>query len=149
MNNQSLLKRKPKADVAKEFIGVLSKTKSGKPKTLIVPGSNGKQYHVIVRRLKNEKTNIKFVTLECRLNVHNGHIDCQGNGKRKYAHSETICYHSRAAFDYCLSQAGFKGAWCTSLEDAEKLRKMTGGFVQIVKSHQSSGTAFVVVNKVK
>ncbi len=92
MIKQSLLSRKPKSDIASKFVGVTSFDKNGRPKTCIVPGSNGKQYQVILRRIG------RTITTECRLIAgRNGYPTCPGNSRRKIKHQETICYHSRAA----------------------------------------------------
>lgn len=141
MQPQSLLKRKPKSDIASLFVGVLSRDKNGRPKTLVVPGSAGKSYHVIVRRYDN-----RVVTLECNLNTSGGLIACKGNSSRYNVKSETICYHSIAAFDKCLSLAGLKGMWCKDYQSAEKLNRMYNGQIYVVKSHQNTGgVAYVIV----
>lgn len=143
MLRQSLLTRKPKVDVAKLFVGVLTRDKNNKPKTLIVPGSQGKQYHVIVRRFPN-----LMVTLECNLETGKGFVSCPGNGPHKKVESETICYHSRAALDFCMSEAGYRGIWCTSVKDAERINQINKGQIVTVKSHQNrGGIAFVVIIK--
>ncbi len=111
---QTIMQRKPKADVARTFIGVLSRNKEGKPKTLVVPGSNAKQYHVIIRRDAGQQ----LITLECNLMVGPlGMMPCQGNGA-------SICYHCRAALDYAVGEAGLGTAWCGDLQIVHKLMQL-------------------------
>ncbi len=110
----SMMVRKPKADVARIFIGVLSRNREGKPKTLVVPGSADKQYHVICLRDAGQK----LITLECnRLAGSLGMVPCQGNGA-------SICYHCRAALDYAVGEAGLKTAWCGDLQIVHKLMQL-------------------------
>ena len=155
MQSQSLLKRKPKSDLAAKFVGPLSIAQN-KLHTAIVPGSNAKQYHVIIRR--NEGT----ISAECRLQTsYNNHWNCQGNGPRQKQISETICYHSRAAIDYACEhtfvkidnqiitkKSGYKLSWCTSHDDAKRLNKIYNGRILKIKSHQNrGGIAYVIYHK--
>ena len=134
----SFVKRKPKADVARQFVGVLSRNKEGKLTVLVVPGSNGKQYHVIVRRYPNKN----LITMECHLNVGAAGMEvCPGN----YV---TICYHSRAAFDFVVAESGMKTAWCEDLQSVSKLMKLhKDARYYNVRSHQSGKQMWVVVYK--
>ena len=132
----SLLKAKPKADVASKFVGVLSRDRDGKPKTLVVPGSGGKQYHVIVRRFPGKK----LITLECNLLTGAcGMQPCAGN-------THTLCYHTRAAFDFVVAEAGLNTAWCVDGVRAKQVAKLhKGSQYYSVKSHQNGAQVCVVV----
>ena len=150
MNRQSLLKRKPKTDVAKNFVGVTQYDQKGRPKVLLVPGSEAKRYQVILRRyqLINEDGNpLKKITAECRLETGRGHLGCPGNSRKRHQHQETICYHARAAIDYVIEDAGFKAYWCTSQKDAMREHRMIGGFIMQAASHQNSAVAWIIVVK--
>jgi hypothetical protein len=145
MIKQSLLRRKPKSDVARTFVGVLSRTKSGKAHTVLVPGSDAKQYHVILRRFSDR------ITAECRLQNGIGHLACPGNSWTK-----TVCYHSRAAIDFALAEAGMKAYWCTSEQDQLNLLPAIAGqeitksaFLSKAVSHQNGAIAYLVVVEVK
>lgn len=140
MVKQSLMKRKPKSDIAKKFVGVTQRDKQGRPKVLVSPGSNGKRYQIIVRRLHQTST----ITLECRLETGAGYLECLGNSRQKVRQQETICYHAMAAFDYVVGEKGLKAHWCQSEEKANKLANL-GGKVFIVRSHQNGAIAWVVV----
>lgn len=135
----SFRNRKPKADIAKLFIGVTSRDKNNLPKTVVVPGSSGKQYQVIIRRPK-----IGLVELECRLIAGNlGYIDCKGNS---LAH--TLCYHSRAAFEFIAAETNRSVRWCVDEEDAKRLPsiyKYQEPMIYKVKSRQSGAVAIALV----
>ncbi len=136
LTQMSLLKAKPKSDVACKFVGVLSRDRDGKPKTLVVPGSGGKQYHVIVRRFPDRR----LVTLECNLLTGAcGMRPCAGN-------THTLCYHTRAAFDYVVAEAGMNTAWCMDEVRAKQVAKLhKGSQCYNVKSHQNGTQVCVVV----
>ena len=137
------LAQKPKAEIASLFVGVTQRDNKRRPKVLIVPGSEGKRYQVIIRRFENLAD--KIVTCECRLETGHGYLGCLGNGHRKG--TETLCYHSQAAIDFCLKEVHLKGFWCSSYEDALKLNQMKKGQVLEIRSHQSSGRKWVVISK--
>ena len=54
-----------KASIVSNFVGVTQRDKNGKPKVLIVPGSDGTQYQVILRRFVKSYSpfNIKFQSI--------------------------------------------------------------------------------------
>ncbi len=133
---QTIMQRKPKADVARQFIGVLSRSKEGKPKTLVVPGSNGRQYHVIIRRDVGQQ----LITLECNLMAGPlGMVPCQGNGVL------SICYHCRAALDYAVCESGLNTAWCGDLQTVRKLGQLhKDARWYNVRSHQSGKQMYVI-----
>lgn len=141
MVKQSLMKRKPKANVAQKFVGVLSKDKQGRPKTLIVPGSHGKQYHVILRRYRFA-SDYNMIECECRLCAgYKGYIDCPGNTFKN------LCYHSRAAVDFALAEAGYEAAWCQEYQAALSVNHLKKGQIFKVRSRQSKVEVFIVVSK--
>ena len=138
----SLIERKPKSDAATLFVQALTRDKYGRPTTVIVPGTQGKRYHVIIRRFDNA-----LITVECRLIAGRcGFLGCPGNGPRKG--KETICYHSRAAVNFALKEVKMTGSWCESLSDAKRLSHL-GGVIFKVKSHQNrTGVAYLVVKEI-
>lgn len=82
----SLSERVEIARSALPFVGVVEKDKTGKPRVLLVPGSGGKRYQVIIRR-----SNV--ISVECRCEAGGiGYIPCKGNSL-----NETICRHSMTA----------------------------------------------------
>jgi hypothetical protein len=139
MLKQNLLKTKPKVNVASTFVGVIKTDKQGRPSNLVVPGSQGKQYHVILRRFDKA-----VITCECRLDVGFGHFDCQGNSNHNHP---ALCYHSRASVDFALRQQNLEGAWCADYQSALTLNNLKQGVIYTVKSHQSGATVYLVVSK--
>lgn len=157
MIKNSLKSRKQKANLATRFVGVLSKDKNNRPKTLEVPGSEGKRYHVILRRYRS-KSGFGVISAECRLFLGIGFSDCKGNSSRNNKIAETICYHSRAAIDFTITHkwddskekwvdSGLKSFWAQNLEDAQRLQNLHKGNIFVAKSHQNSAIAFILVTK--
>jgi len=140
MIRQSLLRRKPKSDVAKLFVGILKTDRLGRPTSVMVPGSNAKQYNVFIRRYKPN-----LITVECQLTTGRGFLRCPGNGPRKNKKQETICYHCRAAVDASAERVNKKTVWCVTQEDAERINLIKKGKIYTVKSRQNSAVAWVVV----
>lgn len=132
---KTLKVRVQKAKQALSFIGVTQRDKNGKPKTLIVPGSNGAKYQVILRRSG------RVITAECAKELGQlGCENCKGN-------SHSLCYHSIAAIEFSLREAGFKSHWCETEEDAQRLFNALGGTIYLAKSHNCNAMAFILINK--
>ena len=131
--------RVKKAKAAAAFAGIVTRDKDGKAKTITVPGTKGKQYQVIVRRITNKKGHVYKVTTECRVSAGGcGYVNCPGNPKH-------VCYHSLAAF---LAMAkGHQVAFCSTWEDAKRLSHLNQGKVGILASHNGSGRLYTVVSK--
>lgn len=126
------------------FSAILKRDKKNRPTLVQVPGTEGKTYNVIIRRLRVNETFSK-ITLECNLVVGIGYISCLGNSPRKGTH--VICKHSRTALNLVLFEAGRKVRWFDSYEAAVKMRM--GGKIYCVESHQSEARAYVVTNEIK
>jgi len=130
MNNQLV-----SINSALPFIGVLQSDKLNRPTVLKIPGSEGKSYNVIIKRIDFQG----LIEVECNLDCnHHGYQPCKGNSK-------TICKHSRAAINFLMIKAGFKVRWFDSYEKA--YRMMMAGKIIVIKSKQSSDKAWVVINK--
>ena len=130
-----LKQRVQKAKNALPFIGITQRDKNGKPKTLVVPGSKGKKYRVILRREGG------IITAECAKELgHLGYENCKGN-------SHSLCYHSIAAIEFSLREAGFKSHWCETEKDAQRLFNAIGGTIFMAKSHSCNVMAFILINK--
>ena len=93
---------------------VLDRTFSGKPKTIYVPGSDGKGYNVILKR-KGSK-----IKTTCLLQTGIGSTNCKGNYK-------VPCYHSIAAVITAVSEAGMHVAICSHISGAEHINRLRGG----------------------
>ena len=113
---------------ATRFTKVLSYDAAKHVKTVLVPGSDCKQYLVIIRRQGTLST-------ECLLQTGGGDIPCQGN-------STSLCYHSRAALR--IAAGAHRLHFCELRENAERLSH-AGGKIATVVSHQSGKKNWIVV----
>lgn len=105
--------RVTKARCAISFCSVLSIDKDGKVKTVLVPGSDGKQYHVILRRYGGVWSG------ECRLDVGpTGHVPCKGN-LNGYS-----CYHTIAVVIVSAEQAGYHIQFTDAEPKARRLERL-------------------------
>lgn len=133
--------RVKKAKAAAKFSAVMTRgKKDGLVRTIVVPGSQGKQYHIILRRYKTRAGKVFKITTECRVIAgNNGHVTCPGNS------NGCVCYHSMAAI---LTMAnGYNVSFCSSREDANRLSHINNGRVGILASHQGKGRLFTVISR--
>lgn len=121
------------------FTSILQTDNSGKPKVISVPGHNGRNYEVIVRRDNG-------LSVECRQNTGPcGHIDCKGNSK-------SICYHSLAAIIRCAKEQNQEVAICESYQAASRLMQIKKNDKPVIvrlTSRQSGKVAYLVVTGVQ
>lgn len=111
-NKQNLPNRVEKAKAAKRFSRAMSHDRDGRPKTFVVPGTEGKRYHVIVRRKPR-------LTVELNLDTARGLI-------KPYYARQHITYHSMAALMMAAEREGYKIAWCANKKDAERRARLRG-----------------------
>ncbi len=92
---------------------ITSRNGDGEVKTVTVPGTDGKQYQVIIRRENG------FWTTECRLDCGKaGYDDCRGN-------AITVCYHGFAAIFTAAKDSGCRVHSVTeSLKAATRLKRL-------------------------
>jgi hypothetical protein len=115
---------------ASEFVYILSRDKNGKARTAIVPGHEGKRYHVILRRAAG------CISGECHVYTEHGIGDaCKGN-------THGLCYHVLAAMIYSSEQCGSL-AVCASESDAKRRAHLGGDAVRL-QSCQSNKIAWGV-----
>ena len=111
---------------------VLSYNPDGTVRTIMVPGTEAKQYKVIIRR------NGKLST-ECLLDTGMGDKPCKGN-------ETTVCYHSISA----LITAGILKDKALSFhktkKNAEQINRIVKGKVFEVHSHQGGKSTWLVVH---
>ncbi len=89
--------------------------KQQRPRVVLVPGSEGKQYQVIIRR-PDKNT----ITCECSVCTSCGDQPCKGN-------TRTVCYHSIAAILHCVREKQRRAWVCGDLRSAQLLENATGG----------------------
>jgi hypothetical protein len=119
-----LKNRKVKREVAADFAAVLHKDDKGRPTSVLVPGSQAKQYKVILRR----QAHIHTIECECLLCTgKTGEVPCQGN-------SHSLCYHSQAAVNLAAQTGSV--SWCKTEHDANLVSKFNNGTVVRITSRQ-------------
>lgn len=106
--------------------------RNGLPTRLIVPGSEGKRYDVILRWDAQRST----VEAECRGDV-DSH-DCPGNGV-------SVCKHALSAVMRVLSDRGNRLSMCSGPAAAKNLSHIGHGRVIRVYSRQSKQFKYGVV----
>lgn len=127
------------------FSAILKRDDKKRATLVQVPGSKGKTYNVIIRRLRVSDSFSK-ITLECNLVAGSaGFLSCPGNSHRKG--TQVICKHARTALNLVLLEAGRKVRWFESYEAAVQMRM--GGKIYCVESHQNGARMYVVTNEVK
>lgn len=119
------------------FTHVMSEDTNEKARTVLVPGSEGKQYQVILRRFGHK------ITSECRLVVGaNNMVDCKGNT------FGGVCYHSMAAVMTSAFMFDFNPSITKVYKFAQKLKNLKkGGNVYMLSSHQSRKNHVYLVAK--
>ena len=128
--SEMLKERTTKARAAARFGKVMSRDKDDRVKTVLLPGSAGKQYQVILRRGRGLST-------ECRLDTGHGHLACAGNSNGH------VCYHSIAAVTLASQDAGLSAHFCATEKAAIRLARLGGTLVSL-NSHQGVGQLWVV-----
>ena len=110
-NKQNLPNRIEKAKAASLFAHVNQYDVEGRVKSVLLPGSNGKQYQVIIRRNRGISTELLLII--------NGN-----QTKPKYA--AQITYHQMAAIMLAAEEQGYKVTWTANREDAVRLSHLGG-----------------------
>jgi len=115
---EKMVSKKKKAKAAAAFAAVMAWDKNGRPKYLVVPGSNGKRYRVFLHRREDG------IHADCLIDVP-GELYCPGSAVKN--NRATVCYHVMAAVEKALSLSGYQGFWCFSEQDAVRLARMKKG----------------------
>lgn len=115
-NKANLPNRVEKANAAMFFSSTTQYTKDGKPKVFIIPGSQAKQYQVILRRIANNNGGISM-TVEVNL--------LTGFGIKLLVTS-TVSYHGMCAVQMAAQESGYKVMWCANEIDAARLANING-----------------------
>jgi len=114
-----------------EFVHVLARDSEGRPIQFLVPGHEGRQYKVTLKRNGGLRAECQQVGSIMHFTA------CKGN-------SHCVCYHVLAACIVSASEQGKELRWCLHKSDAERLNRI-GGKVFTVKSAQSGKVAYGVV----
>lgn len=102
--------RSRKARAAALFAKVLTSDKQGRVVKVLLPGSEGKQYEVILRRNGH-------LSGECNLVTAIGRWPCEGN-------RQTVCYHVLAAVIVAAKAGEARVSFCDKRDHAEQLQNL-------------------------
>lgn len=134
-NKRNFKSRVKKARKAQIFTSVLHKTKTKIGATILVPGTDGKQYHVILRWIKLDGE--MALRAECLKKIGVGHKDCSGN-------CVSVCYHVMAAVIRYASENNKKISICHNRN--HQLENLTNGKAYQVISRQSRKSFWIMVS---
>lgn len=132
-NKANLPKRVKKANAAQLFASVQSYDKNGNAKVVIVPGTQGKLYHVILRR--------KPFTTELHLLV---------NGQMvKAKHTSQVTYHCLSAIQAAADEQGYKVTWTANEKDAHNLSNLGGKVFKVTAFDNPTSVMWGVMREEK
>lgn len=130
-NHENLPNRVKKANAAMLFAKVEQYDSKGRVAVVQVPGSNGKVYHVEIKRGKQ-------LLVNC---LNENYCDCQ---------SSVVCYHAMAAIQVAAKGQGYTVVWCANEQHAKKLANLGGKAVEVARvKNPYAGKMFGVIREVK
>ena len=121
---------KAKSIVRYGLYRILQRDSKGVIRVVVIPGTEGKQYHVILRR------DGETMRGEGRLMTGIGEIDCEGS-------ANVVCYHAISAVEVAAKEKQLHLAWTKCEEDATR-RSHLGGKKYKVVSRQSGKSLWTV-----
>lgn len=130
-NKTNLPDRVEKAKAAMNFAKINQYGADGKVKSVLVPGSEGKQYQVIIRR------NRGVMSTELLLVVNGQTI--------KPTYSKTLTYHSLTAVMIAAKHIGYDVVWTANREDAVRLSRIGGSVFHIYNFDNTTETMWGVM----
>ena len=129
-NKNNLPNRIEKAKAATHFASC-KYDRDGKLKSVVLPGSNGKSYQVIIRRNRGMSTELILLV----------------NGfQTKPSYAAQVTYHQMAAVMLAASKSGYRVTWCANRDDAARLARL-GGRVFGVRNHDNPQSKMWAVMK--
>lgn len=134
----NLSERVSKARAASLFCKTLAWDGDNRPTKIITPGSDAKQYEVIIRRNG-------CITVDCHwcpggwASRTSGYIPCKGN-------EHSVCYHSLAALLVAAESRDSTVSFCATEDDANQLARL-GGVVTFVTNHAHTAKLWMVVQR--
>lgn len=124
--------QRARAIAKNNLVGIVEHDRDGRAKVLVVPGSEGKRYEVIIRR--NGK-----MTTECRLDTGIGYRPCKGN-------NHSVCYHSIAALIVAAQERECEVAICRTEGEAKLRTRIDGRKFEVTNFHGEGNPVWLVVN---
>ena len=120
-NKQNLPSRVEKAKAALHFSKVNQYDANGKAKSVLIPGSNGKLYQVIIRRNRGISTELLLIVNSSQIKPH---------------YAAQLTYHQMAAIMIAAQESGYNITWTANREDAKRLSNL-GGKVFNVRNYDN------------
>ena len=134
-NKENLPERIQKAKAAMLFAKVSQYDTEGKVKSVLLPGSEGRQYQVIIRRRNGQ------MSTELLLIVNGNQI--------KPTYSAQITYHQMAAIMIAAKEPGYTVTWTANRLDAVKLSNFGGTVFHISNFDNPTNMMWGIMKKVK
>lgn len=134
-NKENLPERVEKAKAACMFAKVSQYDTEGKVKSVYVPGSEGKQYQVIIRRRNGQ------MSTELLLIVNNQAV--------KPTYGAQITYHQLSAVMLSAKEQGYTVTWTANRLDAVKLSNLGGTVFHISNHDNPTNLMWGILRKVK
>lgn len=132
-NKENLPDRVEKAKAAMLFAKVSQYDTEGRVKAVFVPGSEGKQYQVIIRRKYNQ------LSTELLLIVNNQQV--------KPSYGAQITYHQMSAVMLSAKEQGYSVTWTANRLDAVKLSNLGGTVFHISNFDNPTNLMWGVMRK--
>jgi hypothetical protein len=134
-NKENLPDRIQKAKAAMLFAKVSQYDTEGKVKSVLLPGSEGRQYQVIIRRKAGQ------MSTELLLIANNSQI--------KPTYGAQITYHQMSAVMLSAKEQGYTVTWTANRIDAVKLSNLGGTVFHISNFDNPTNMMWGVLRKVK
>jgi len=133
-NKANLSNRVKKAKAAMLFAKVQQYDAEGRIRAVIVPGSQGKQYHIILKRNKGS-----FVT-EVNLLVN-------GNLVAPSWKAQHISYHVMAAIELAAQEHSYNVIWFANFQDAKRYSNFGGQLFKVINKDNPNVYEWAVMEK--
>jgi hypothetical protein len=130
-NGNNLAELVAKARCAQMFAKVLNSKK--RRSEVVVPGTDGKQYTVILKWIQIYEANTRRPALrsECLINTGIGTKPCKGNGV-------SLCYHVIAAVAKLAETNNKEISFCHNQDIARKLSNIGGNHFRIISTQSNT-----------
>lgn len=118
---------------------ILDRDKKKRAKTVLVPGSDGKTYQVVIKRHPKRANYLESITTLCQLQTGGGPLPCPGNNNGH------ICYHSFSAILFAAYEKDINTAICGSYEHAKHVANFKNKDAKIIHIKGSKKYYYLVI----
>lgn len=117
---------------------ILDRDQKKRAKTVQVPGSDGKNYQVVIHRHPKKGSYLESITTMCELMTSVGNIPCQGNS------NGSICYHSFTAILFSAMENDVDASICRSYDGAKHFKRLKKNKATIIQIKGSKKYYYIV-----